>query len=345
MNKIIMQKVLIIIAVAVALITNSCKDNGTGPENLEPGRRDYVWTVDTVNVRYGFLTKLWGDSSDNLWIIGDVDGDENIWQYKDGEWETDHIYRNIQAWSIFGFGKNNVWVSGSAGNIWHFNGTGWNLFTSMNYEEYEKINLLNMWGESSSNIYAVGDVKNNDSDYKGIILNFDGNNWKNIELPDLRIFFYDIRKDLQSNKYYIHGYTNDTGVSDTCKIFEFDGKTLKQIYSSTTWISLENIGKWLYVSSYDGNIYRIENSKLVLWKNIVDENFGLTIWGRNEKDIFIRMEDGIAHFNGYDIEYLYRFNDTNLSLGTAALFDDQVYFLCHDFSNNLNLVIKGSLKQ
>ena len=44
-----MNKFLLIISITILLITSCIKNNITEPEP-EPGRRDYAWTIDTLNI-------------------------------------------------------------------------------------------------------------------------------------------------------------------------------------------------------------------------------------------------------------------------------------------------------
>ncbi len=52
------------------------------------------------------------------------------------------------------------------------------------------------------------------------------------------------------------------------------------------------------------------------------------MWGRSSNDIFLLMTDGLAHFNGSNIEYLFNFTypDTEpcTQIFGAALFDKGV---------------------
>ena len=53
--------------------------------------------------------------------------------------------------SIFGFGKDNIYVGGAEGTMLHFDGTKWN---SMDLNGRWAIN--NIWGASPNNVFAVG---------------------------------------------------------------------------------------------------------------------------------------------------------------------------------------------
>ena len=78
---------------------------------------------------------------------------------------------------------------------------------------------------------------------------------------------------------------------------------------------------------------------------IVDNpNFYQKIWGRNTKDIFLMMVDGLAHCDGTDIQYVFRYGLGTQVFG-AALFDQDVFFLIYESQTGLSLVYHGTLKK
>ena len=65
--------IVIIISTLIFFINWDCKKNPVGPENIQPGRRDYTWTVDTLTVPNGdlfYLFSLWGSSPTDIWAVG-----------------------------------------------------------------------------------------------------------------------------------------------------------------------------------------------------------------------------------------------------------------------------------
>ena len=62
----------------------------------------------------------------------------------------------------------------------------------------------------------------------------------------------------------------------------------------------------------------------------------------NKNDIFLRMTDGIAHYNGNNIKYIYNF-EGNISIIDAVLFENKVFFLAFDISNGNDLIYHGKL--
>jgi hypothetical protein len=56
------------------------------------------------------------------------------------------------------------------------------------------------------------------------------------------------------------------------------------------------------------------------------------------------MTDGLAHYNGSDIEYLFYFNFTpRTQVFGAALFDKDAFFLVYEAQTGLSLVYHGIL--
>ena len=68
------------------------------------------------------------------------------------------------------------------------------------------------------------------------------------------------------------------------------------------------------------------------------------VWGRNEKDFFVRTSDGIGHYNGNDLETLFKIEGNfgifdGLVLGSDVYFvgfyrETFKFFLLHGIKNN-----------
>ena len=105
------------------------------------------------------------------------------------------------------------------------------------------------------------------------------------------------------------------------------------------------------ISLINGEVYfalgseiaiRVDNKFQTVLK-VDNPNFYQRIWGRNSKDIFLMMVDGLAHYNGTDIQYLFHYPFHTQVFG-AALFDNDVFFLVYKSQGNLNLIYHGKLK-
>ena len=55
---------------SLAFVATDCKHNPVGPEIIQPGRRDYTWTFDTLHLQQGYLETIWGSSPTDIWAGG-----------------------------------------------------------------------------------------------------------------------------------------------------------------------------------------------------------------------------------------------------------------------------------
>ena len=323
------------------IIIFSCNSNPVEPEP-QPGRRDYVWTVDTLSIPYTFLQGISGSGPDDVWAVGPGgDLDKTIYHYDGVKWKNDGVSRIISPLSVYSFSKNNVWLGGNEGHIWYYNGSSWKesiWFKKTNWD----IGFQAIWGDSPSEIYATG-YADSGNVRKGVMLRYNGSNWVELKIPFLPYNFLRIKRGInESTKYYLLG----SGVTDTVALFEFDGN-IKSIYeakySTSTWTTIQSMGGKMYFIT--GNkINKYINNQFTPITQINDSMFGLQIFGRSEKDILLKMMNGIAHYNGIDVQYLYNFPYRAYSISDAVLFEKDVFFLANDFNNGLNLIFHGQLK-
>ena len=82
--------------------------------------------------------------------------------------------------------------------------------------------------------------------------------------------------------------------------------------------------------------------------NVDNPNFYQRIWGRNSKDIFLLMTDGLAHYNGNDVKYLFHFTLGDVKPWTqiygAALFEKDIFFLVDEPPTHLTFNLSRSIK-
>lgn len=73
-------------------------------------------------------------------------------------------------------------------------------------------------------------------------------------------------------------------------------------------------------------------------------NFGGLVWGRNRNDIFIRMKDGIAHYNGTDWQYLFKSQEP-MGLSPNSLVLEKDFFIpAKLLKTGANIIYHGTLK-
>src|SRR5690606_29010 len=113
----------------------SCSSPTDPNDNLQPGRRDYVWTVDTLAAPSGnifYLWQIWGYNTANIWVAGQGDTPYNLWFLDGMTWKPYSQIVNGSFGSVFGFSESDIWVTG-VNTIYKFNGTVWAEINSFPY--------------------------------------------------------------------------------------------------------------------------------------------------------------------------------------------------------------------
>ncbi|MDO8609764.1 MAG: hypothetical protein Q7R95_04395, partial [bacterium] len=246
--------------------------------------------------------------------------------------------------AIFGFAPNNVWIGGRGGEFWFYNGNSWTKKSVITIEGYDWISIENIWGDSPNNIYAVGFAENSET-YQSVIAKFDGVQWQSLGTSQMRKSFIKIQRGTKtSNKFYILGIGFEQFFDDTSYIYEFDGIKLSEIYKG-----LANSSEIGGLENINGEMYFLNGSKILKYVNnsfqlFLQINEPAAIWGRNSKDIFLGKIDGIAHYNGIDIEYLHNFNNPGIKITDGVVFDKEIFVLAADYNSGLNFIYRGVLK-
>jgi len=341
------QYLALLLILFLSLNLNLSCEKGTEPDQLKPGRRDYVWEVDSINVPFFYMTDISGVSPNDVWAVGPGgDLDKTIWHYDGKHWSTDGISRGISPWAVFAI-EDVVWIAGSDGIIWkHENGV-WAFSAQLKLEGYQSIGLDNVWGSSKTDIYAVGTaVAENDHVFKqSIIAHYDGNDWKLIDTGDEKCSFTSIKKDPISKQYFVSGKRNEPYLQDTSKLFILKNEKLKKV----EW-EKENVDDRIFISITDNEllfgmgdkIKYLSNGKFITLLDVSMTNYNGGFGGRNKNDIFLGLKDGIMHYNGNNLEYIYNApNGVMLALGRRAIFEKE-YFQIEFFHN---YIIHGKLKE
>jgi hypothetical protein len=314
--------------------------NSVEPVSITPGRRDYTWTVDTVKIPFSLIGRMAGSSPQDIYAVAQ----EDIYHYDGSQWKTSGISMGMPPITPFSFNQNDVWVAGYEGKIWHFDGHQWAQSLDFKKANYY-VGFEDIWGDSPKNIYAVGYADSSDK-REAIIVHYNGIKWSEEIIPFYPDVFLRIKKDIAgTGKYYLLGYANSTEGFLT-GLFEYDGvstitKIYEKLFSLDTHPDFEFLGNQLYfVIGRTINTY--ENSQFKSFLNVNQANFIDRIWGRSINDIFLIMNDGIAHYNGTDIQYIFRNN--NIRIDDAVIFEKEIFFCFDDLINNQNLIIHGVLK-
>ncbi len=336
--------ITVLLTLLIFVNINSC--NGITEPELQPGRRDYVWEVDTIKIPFNVLGRLWVNNANDIWAVGSGGGlDQTIWRYNGVSWKTDGISRPIAPITVFGFSSNDVWFGGSEGVIWRYNGS--KFYSSLNFKptpNWVYSGFHDLFGSSAKDLFAVGWLDSNKVRY-GKIFHFNGSNWKLLNISSKGDDFMQIRKGKNDSKYYLWSWRSDNINSDSVRIYSFDGIKLQELHrglmNDTHGAFIETINGKVYFG-IDNAVYTYENGKFAKRFDVNNPNFTQGLNGRNERDIFLSMWDGVAHYNGENIEYI--FKENHLMLRDIKVLENKVYLLFNDLGKDLSIIYRGTLK-
>jgi len=285
-----MKKNLLLIPIYFLILFNlSCKKSPTEViDNTQPGRRDYVWTVDTLIADDWFgINEVWGSSPNDIWIVaGGVSSKDCLWHYNGIKWTKSAQRLSPGLSSIFGFTTDDIWAGDTFKTIWKYDGSKWYKFQELSMVGYDRIVVEDIYGITQESLFAVGFVDNNNgSGYKGAILKYDGSKWNFLSIPNMQVGFNYIRNTNDGN-YLITATNYDSGFLYKTYIYDGD-KTLKEIYSDYNWPSMFKLNGELFVS-INKKIYKYRNRGLELWKDFLGVEYHGTVLGKNVKDFFVQ---------------------------------------------------------
>jgi len=322
-----------VLTLAFALIflyLNITCSSVTAPEEEQPGRRDYVWRVDTLKVPEGrsLPSRMWGANANDVWAIGIAYLNAYcIWHFDGINWKNYVPDKYIEPYGIWGTSSNNIWIGSTDGAFWHYDGFRWSKFQETNIPNYRPFVVQNIFGKSPKEIYAVGYADSIDgSTYKAVIMKFDGVKWSLVNIPTIKNSFKKILYDEGTGKYLISAWVFNTPNE---YIYLFDGQNLNQIYSAQDFLNLVTIGNKTYLQTKN-KILRYNGSNFEYVLEIKSDKYIGNAWGRNEKDIFTVNYDGIGHYNGIDLITIFIKHNIDWSPRGGIVFEKDVFFIWDD---------------
>jgi hypothetical protein len=328
----------------------SCSSPTDPNDNLQPGRRDYVWTVDTLAGLSSPRFRMWGSAPSDVWATTTSNWDVSISHYDGSRWTSYGVSGIIQPNAIYGFSSNNIFLGDENGKIWKYNGNNWTLFAELKKDGHSRIVFSNIWGENTNSIFATGAYPEENGGYNmSVIAHYYNGNWNMLNTKVLYGIVTRLYKNFPDNKIYLQviGGQNST---DSTKIYEYVNGNYQKLYGNIWTKGLQSD-----ISLINGEVHFILGNTIAKRRDnqfqtliqVNHPNFYQRIWGRNSKDIFLLMTDGLAHYNGRDIEYLFHFTFGQSTPWTqiygAALFENEVFFLVDEPQTGLGLVYHGIL--
>lgn len=286
----------------MVLLVYSCSSNPVGPEIIKDPKQ-YVWSVDTLRFNdptmiQSILGSIWGSSEKDVYAVGHGDAGNPIMHY-DGQSWTDMdktkngIKLSYRAEWVYGFGGNDVWITGWAqaeygsiyfpdnvGSIIHFNGSSWTQYDL----PFKTMSFEYIWGKNSSDLWACGS--------NGIVAHYINSKWglDTIQIVEGSTGNFWIRGIVDYNNVtYAIGFKNPRNY-----FFRKDGNTWVQIDS---FVDVEN-AKWgdrqLFVTQGNklwtygnGGIWEMENNS---WSKIINTEESVSGISEYVKNKFIIID-------------------------------------------------------
>jgi hypothetical protein len=310
--------VITVLILAAAFLAVSCKECPTEPGTTELpiSSHNFTWEIDTLGrpVSFNQLHDIEIISEDNIYVVGRVRTDSGLYNlgHWDGrQWTFGVIGKNAELWSIQYFSENDIWVS--SGMPHHWNGETWTTYHlwNMGVLNEEGGSVYYLWGESSSDIFFVGD--------RGTIVHYNGSEFSRMEsgtdVPLNQIC------GTSGDNVWASGYDN---LLHTV-LLHYDGKTWRKAYegNKSRYDVNNRITSTIYGVYTDDPDYVWIIASQGLFRCPYDtkgEGYmipGINIWeyaiktvsGNNHNDLFMAdAESAIWHYNGQDF---YRYKNMN----------------------------------
>lgn len=334
-----------VFVLCILLYLSGCGDTTESiSDDLTPGRRDYVWHIDTLKLKDDLnITRMWGSSPKDVWAIGSSSWTcGQIWHYDGYTWRHDSISRPISATALWGFSETDVWLGTAHGAIWRFDGRNWRNFCTFTFPGYDRIAIINFFGKSADDFYAVGFAENTGSkDFKGFIMHFDGKNWLPLDIPSIKIAFCEGAIDRKTGAIIIAGLSYETDGTFIENLLSINGREINELSTADNISITEINGEVLIV--IEQKVFKYKNDSVELIINKTGSEYLGKVWGgRSCSDFFWGANRGMGHFNGSDFQLLY---DLPLDIAAFMIFEKDVFFVHNNFEAfNNNIVMHGVLK-
>lgn len=358
------REVFTILAFLLVMLGSCSRNPVSSP--LQPGPRDYTWTLDTLkDGPLNVLTGIWGSSPTDVWVVGPSGTiNDMLWHYDGKSWIPWFPYHK-QTWacvpaSIYGFSANDVWIGGDSwgtgAELGHWNGNAWGDY--FNYDPspdtFSFVSVQGIWGPSPEDVYACG-VMGYSPKYvpqgtsmRGFLLHYDGTTWRQIAVGDSGCQYQFVRVKGERGTIFVQEYrgsqvSNDSAVTN---IYELEGNCLNKIYSFTGYsigCRISFVGQDIYFP-FGSDVFTYSNGAFTKQFTVTLPNWYQYLTGRNSEDILLSMKDGVVQFNGTDFQYVYQWQAGQYFIPDAAVFDKDVFVLLNraDYSN---FVLHGTVKQ
>lgn len=338
----------------IILTCLSCKDNPTNPVTTPTGKRNYIWTTDTLMYPVSYQTcmsSIYGTSANNVYICGHNDQNRGLMYHYDGkQWspvsltysEGGPIQKGMDLNAMHGSGANDIWAVGYEGFgepgthividsslVIHYDGAQW---SACNIPARGK-SLYCVWSLSPTAVWAAG--------VGGLILWWNGSAWTKYEVG--KQYFFSSIAALSPTEAYAFGHVSDNALpidSSGSFLFKFNGTSWSIIDSvmRTPEAPPAHLGGVVYAAqgclyTAGPNVYRRDGSQ---WTKLVDGEVG-HMWQSVYNNIIV-VGKTLIHFNGIDWVELLKLDPSFIWSGCYT--DGNIIFVV-GFDNYKTLVKHG----
>lgn len=278
-----------------------CKNDSSDvlQSSISPGKRDYVWTTDTLfylNDNQTAMQSMYATSPKNVYVVGhcEVSGGR-LWRYDGTRWQTVEIptlwgYLN----AIAGNDSNNIWVVGGrmrSSFIIRFDGSAWREVTGFARRgELRCVTVL-----SPTTVFAGGE--------NGVLYKYDGTGWQVSDVGQQ--YFFSSIAAISATEAYATGYVSDVVLpidSSGSFLFRYNGAGWSKI-DSVMWTPnapAPHMGGTVYARgntlyTIGNGVYRREGTG---WTKLVDGVVGHMYQGGPNS--IVAVGQPVLHFNGID---------------------------------------------
>jgi hypothetical protein len=336
-------------ALLLALVFTSCKKDSSPepPSGPKPGKRDYVWTVDTIAYPGSFQTTMrdiWASSPTNVYVVGhnDQPGPGTMFRYDGTRWSTTRFHAAegggvvgpVSLSAVYGTGPNDIYAVGQhiyqnpspppnfldSSLIIHFDGTQWREVQL----PWRGRQLIGVGSTSSTSLLAGG--------VNGISYDREGGSWRAVQ-SDTTFWFSDFAADESGT--YAMAYFPRPGFWEKDFFLRWSGSTwviadsfsLGLVSARFGIYALCNIAGTLYSAGL--GVFRRNGSS---WEKAFESyETVIGLYGTRKEHIFaVGTTSSVFHFNGTD---WYRYAQLNVAwvLCTAVwCTEDEVFVVGSD---------------
>ena len=309
-----------------------------------PGRRDYTWTVDSVySAPNGWIYDIWGAKPNDVWAVS-PGGAYHLWHYDGKSWSPDSNRNLYGLESIYGFSSDDIWAGGGGGRLYHYDGKTWSLSYSYTIKGMGEPTIKDIWGNSPSNIYVTGvALPDKGLPFKSFLLYYNGKQWKEVLVTDFGVQFLRVRSDRSG--VYLGGRIVDQGAPDTLVFYRYRGDRLKELLATTKEIRMNTINGSLFFLVND-TLYHSSPDILRDGIPLPTQNVVYDLNGRSADDLFLTSAEGLVHYNGVNMQYLFHIDHPfDYFSSDGLMLKRDVFFVTNDFQAGTNLIYHGVLPQ